>query len=613
MSDENQNPAYRVLARKYRPSNFDDLIGHEAMVRTLSNALDSGRLAHAFILTGTRGIGKTTTARIIARGLNCTGADGTGGPTVHPCGVCENCIAIAQDRHQDVLEMDAASRTGVDDIRELIDGVRYLPINARFKIYIIDEVHMLSKNAFNALLKTLEEPPEHVKFIFATTEIRKIPVTVLSRCQRFDLKRIDAATLVDYFGKIAAKEGAAIEDGALSLIARAAEGSVRDGLSLLDQAIAHGDGTVSAEQARDMLGLADRSRMLDLLEAVFKGEIAAALEILRGQYDRGADPVVIIQDLLELTHWLTTIKVTPEAAQNAAASGGDAARGETMAKGLSMPSLARAWQMLLKGLDEVRGAPMAIAAAEMVLVRLAYASDLPTPADLARQIAGDDQGGSPQVGPSGADGGNGGGNGGGGARMGQGGRSAALVVSNAYPASSSAPASVPRAHLALVETTEPHVEPNIVPQKPAEPEETPQISLQTMGDIVDLLSDKGDIMLKSQVMNFVRPVKFETGFLEYSPSLGAPADLAARLGKRLRDLTGQPWQVVQNADIEGAPTVAEKLQHDKAAMIAAIEQHPTIMRIKETFKGATIREVRDLAPTIENMPDEDISGDEDIE
>ncbi len=608
MSEENQNSAYRVLARKYRPSNFDDLIGHEAMVRTLSNALDSGRLAHAFILTGTRGIGKTTTARILARGLNCIGPDGSGGPTVHPCGTCANCTAIAEDRHQDVLEMDAASRTGVDDIRELIDGVRYLPINARFKIYIIDEVHMLSKNAFNALLKTLEEPPEHVKFIFATTEIRKIPVTVLSRCQRFDLKRVDAETLANYFGEIAKKEEATIEEDALRLIARAAEGSVRDGLSLLDQAIAHGDGTVSADQARDMLGLADRSRMLDLLETLFKGEIAEALGILRGQYDRGADPVVIIQDLLELTHWLTTIKVTPEAANNVAVSGGDVVRGQEMAAKLAMPAVARCWQMLLKGLDEVRTAPMAIAAAEMVLVRLAYASDLPTPGDLARQLADNAQnnsGSAPNApGPSN----------GGGARMSGGGGSAALAISNGHPATAPDMSSAPRSHLSLVETplatemTQNYQPEPILDQQPVQIN-----SPKTMEDIVDLLSDRGDVMLKGQVINFMRPVKFETGLLEFNPAPGAPMDLAARLAKRLRELTELQWTVAVTADNEGAPTVAEKRKLDKAAMIEAVERHPLVQRIKDTFKDVTVREVRDLAPTIEFTPDENISSDEDLD
>ena len=611
MSEEMSNSAYRVLARKYRPANFDDLIGHEAMVRTLSNALEQGRLAHAFVLTGTRGIGKTTTARIMARGLNCIGPDGTGGPTVHPCGECQNCVAIAEDRHQDVLEMDAASRTGVDDIRELIDGVRYLPVSGRYKIYIIDEVHMLSKNAFNALLKTLEEPPEHVKFIFATTEIRKIPVTVLSRCQRFDLKRVDAETLAAYFGTIAEKEQAGIEPDALALIARAAEGSVRDGLSLLDQAIAHGDGTVTADQVRDMLGLADRSRMLDLLETLFKGEIAEALGILRGQYNSGADPVVVIQDLLELTHWLTTLKVTPEAANNVAMAGGEVERGQDMAASLGMPSLARAWQMLLKGLDEVRNAPMALAAAEMILVRLAYASDLPTPGDLAKKIQdGGQTGGQPPAPTSGPVGG-------GGPSAIRSGQAAAatLAVSNLSPS----PIRVPdqqvtaqaRPHLSVVreELTEP-AEAAPIPQKPVPEADERSFSME---DIVDILKDRADVMLKGQVINFVRPVKLEKGFLEFSPAPGSPADLAAKLGLRLREITGDKWSVIMAAEAEGAPTVAEKRQRDKAMMIAAIERHPLVQSINDIFDGATIRDVRDLGPGLEFMADDDISPNDDSE
>lgn len=613
MSDETQNTAYRVLARKYRPSNFDDLIGHEAMVRTLSNALDSGRLAHAFVLTGTRGIGKTTTARIIARGLNCTGPDGKGGPTVHPCGVCPNCKSIAEDRHQDVLEMDAASRTGVDDIRELIDGVRYLPINARYKVYIIDEVHMLSKNAFNALLKTLEEPPEHVKFIFATTEIRKIPITVLSRCQRFDLKRVDTDTLTKYFAKIAEKENATVDGDALALIARAAEGSVRDGLSLLDQAIAHGDGTITAELARDMLGLADRSRMLDLLELIFKGNIAEALGILRNQYDRGADPVVIIQDLLELTHWLTSIKVTPDAANNAAMSGNDVSRGGEMATALAMPILARTWQMLLKGLEEVRHAPMAIAAAEMVLVRLAFASDLPSPADLARKLDGGGQSptgpsGNTQTSPSGS----------GGARMHQQSGAAALAISNASPERAPEAVSAPRAHLSVVPQTDPVAAEHVMevistPTPSAEPDPIQATAISSIEDMIDLLNDRADVMLKGQVINFVRPVKFHDGMLEFSPSPGAPADLGARLGKRLRDLTGNPWKIVMTAEAEGGQTIAEMRMSRKAAMIAAAEQHHVIQKIKSVFQGATVREVRDLSPDLEILAPDDISDSEDIE
>ena len=352
---------YRVLARKYRPVDFTTLIGQEAMVRTLRNAIATGRIAHAFMLTGVRGVGKTTTARIIARALNCVGSDGKGSATVDPCGVCDNCKAITEDRHVDVIEMDAASRTGIDDVRELIEGVRYRPVSARYKVYIIDEVHMLSEKAFNALLKTLEEPPPHVKFLFATTEIRKVPVTVLSRCQRFDLKRVPQETLIAHFAGIAAAEKVEISPEALVLLARAADGSVRDGLSMLDQAIAHGGGVVDAAQVRDMLGLADRSRVLELFEKAMKGDAPAVVAALGEMHDSGADPVVILQDLLELTHWVTRLKVAPEAA--AASADSERAQGLAMAAKLSMASLTRAWTLLLKGLQETLSAPSPLRAA----------------------------------------------------------------------------------------------------------------------------------------------------------------------------------------------------------------------------------------------------------
>ena len=382
------NTPYRVLARKYRPTDFTGLVGQEALVRTLSNAFATGRIAHAFMLTGVRGVGKTTTARIIARALNCIGPDGKRkAPTIQPCGECEPCVAISESRHVDVLEMDAASHTGIDDVREIIDGVRYAPASARYKVYIIDEVHMLSKQAFNGLLKTLEEPPPHVKFIFATTEIRKVPVTVLSRCQRFDLRRIETSELVGLLGSIASKEKVKIENDALALIARAAEGSARDGLSLLDQAIAHGEGKpIGAELVREMLGLADRGRVLDLFEKVMGGKIAEALADLGKLYDHGADPLAVMQDLLEIVHFLTRIKVAPGAEGFFDGSSSEAKRSAQMAGKLSVPSLTRAWQMLLKGLIEVRDATRPIAACEMALIRLAYAADLPPTDKLVREL-----------------------------------------------------------------------------------------------------------------------------------------------------------------------------------------------------------------------------------
>uniref|UniRef100_UPI000C6E3339 DNA polymerase III subunit gamma/tau n=1 Tax=Cereibacter azotoformans TaxID=43057 RepID=UPI000C6E3339 len=400
MSDTPEQ-GYQVLARKYRPQTFADLIGQDAMVRTLKNAFAADRIAHAFVMTGVRGVGKTTTARIIAKGLNCVGPDGDGGPTTEPCGVCEACRSIAEGRHVDVLEMDAASRTGVGDIREIIDSVHYRAASARYKIYIIDEVHMLSTSAFNALLKTLEEPPAHVKFIFATTEIRKVPVTVLSRCQRFDLKRIEPEVMIAHLAKVADKEGARLTADALALITRAAEGSVRDAMSLMDQAIAHGAGETTADEVRAMLGLADRGRVLDLFDLVMKGDAAGALAELSGQYADGADPMAVLRDLAEITHWISIIKISPDAADDPTTPPDERTRGLEMAERLPMRVLTRMWQMLLKAIEEVSLAPNAMMAAEMAVIRLTHVADLPDPEALIRRLQSEPR-------PSGPGGGGGG-------------------------------------------------------------------------------------------------------------------------------------------------------------------------------------------------------------
>ncbi|MEM9636571.1 MAG: DNA polymerase III subunit gamma/tau, partial [Pseudomonadota bacterium] len=379
---------YQVLARKYRPETFADLVGQDAMVRTLKNAFEADRIAQAFIMTGIRGTGKTTTARIIAKGMNCIGSDGKGGPTTDPCGTCEHCTAIMEGRHVDVMEMDAASNTGVANIREIIDSVHYRAASARYKVYIIDEVHMLSTGAFNALLKTLEEPPAHVKFIFATTEIRKVPVTVLSRCQRFDLRRIEPEVMIALMRRIATAENVEIADDALALIARAAEGSARDATSLLDQAISHGAGETTAVQVRAMLGLADRGRVLDLFDMILKGDAAAALTELSAQYAEGADPMAVLRDLAEITHWVSVVKITPEAAEDPTVSPDERTRGVAMAEALPMRVLTRLWQMLLKALDEVASAPNAMMAAEMAIIRLTHVADLPSPEELVRKLHG---------------------------------------------------------------------------------------------------------------------------------------------------------------------------------------------------------------------------------
>lgn len=572
-SDQKNNDNYRVLARKYRPVNFEELIGQEAMVRTLSNAIESGRLAHAFVLTGVRGVGKTTTARIIAKALNCIGPDGNGGPTISPCGVCDNCVSISESRHVDVMEMDAASRTGVDDIREIIEGVRYASVSARFKIYIIDEVHMLSRNAFNALLKTLEEPPQHVKFIFATTEIRKVPVTVLSRCQRFDLRRISIEMLNDHFSKIAALEKCEIEDKALSMISRAAEGSVRDGLSLLDQAFAHGAGKVNEQQIRDMLGLADRAQVLDLYRAVMKGETAEALKQLRHQYDHGADPSVILSDMLELTHWLTRLKVVPDAGEDVVTSEAERSEGLEMATTLSMPILTRAWQMLLKGLDEVRNAPSPLAATEMIFVRMTYATGLPNPADLVKQLKNKPQ--TAAGAPSG-----GGSSGGTSAQSqptapnGSGGTTAFQVVRG------SAQARV----LAQDPVSNPLVE----------VDQTFETSPASFEDFVALFQRHNEAAIAFQLNDNAHLVSYDKGRLDIRLKEQAPKDLAGRIAELMRAWTGERWVISLSQQV-GDDSLYEKELEAQRILRARLSENQLVKAILTHFPGSEMSDIRKQA------------------
>ena len=534
---------YRVLARKYRPVRFDDMIGQEVMVRTLRNALAVGRVAHAFMLTGVRGVGKTTTARIIARALNCVGVDGTGGPTVDPCGVCANCTGILADRHPDVTEMDAASNNGIDEIREIIEAVRYRPMQARTKVFILDEVHMLSKPAFNALLKTLEEPPPHVKFIFATTEIRKVPVTVLSRCQRFDLRRISASELAAHFAKIAEKEDVAIAPEALTLIGRAADGSARDGLSLLDQAIAQSEPgqMIDGAMVSEMLGLSDRASVFDLFEAVMVGQPAKALALTDRAHERGADLGVMLQDLLELVHTVSRLKSVPGLRDSADLPEAERTRGAEFADRLSMAALGRAWQMLLKGVGEIEAAPDRRAAAEMVLIRLCYVSDMPPPGDLMRRIM---EGGGGGAAPGGS---GGGGPSGGGAR----------AVANGSVVQAVA---VPR--------------------------------FNSFREVAALASERREALLHGHLVHSVHLVRFAPPVIELRPQADAPRDLAARLAAMLQEETGQRWTIAMSA-APGEPTLAEQGGAADLARRAEAAQHPMVRAILEAFPGARIDAVHD--------------------
>jgi DNA polymerase III subunit gamma/tau len=539
--------SYRVLARKYRPATFDDLIGQDAMVRTVSNAFEAARIPQAWILTGVRGVGKTTTARILARALNYELPDGSvTGPTIKMPVLGRHCQAIMESRHIDVIEMDAASHNGVDDVRQINDAIRYAPVSARYKVYILDEVHMLSTAAFNALLKTLEEPPPHAKFIFATTEIRKVPITILSRCQRFDLRRVDAGLLVKHLEAIAAKEKIEVAPEAFALIARAAEGSVRDALSLLDQAIAHAAGPVGAEHVRQMLGLADRARVIDLFEALMRGDMAAALTELRAQYETGADPAVVLGDLAEFTHFVTRVKIVPAVADDPALIEVERTRGRGFAEKLSMRVLSRTWQMLLKGITEVTAAGRPLAAAEMVLVRIAYAADLPTPDEVVRALDLAT------------------------ARTAGNGAGAAAAVA---PAPTPAPARAPMARLPETE------------QSP------PALVIGRFEELIALAGQKRDLGVKLALERDVRLVRCEDGRLDIRLEPSAAKTLVNDLARKFSQWTNRRWMVVVSAE-EGAPTV--KAQNDalQAELKTGVRAEPLVAAVLARFPGAEVVDVR---------------------
>jgi len=533
---------YRVLARKYRPQTFKDLIGQETLVKTLANALQYGRLAHAFVLTGVRGIGKTTTARIIAKGLNCVGADGNGGPTINPCGTCSNCLSITEDRHVDILEMDAASRTGVDDIREILDGVRYKPVGARYKIYIIDEVHMLSKNAFNALLKTLEEPPENVKFIFATTEIRKVPITVLSRCQRFDLRRIGIEDLINLFSTICEKENIQADSEALRLIARAADGSARDGLSLLDQAMALTEDQISPELVQKMLGLGDKKELFDLFEEVMQGNVPEALSRVVNLNALGADPLQIAQDLLEITHLVTKFKVASKVVGEMVTDL-EIERGNYLASKLPMVQLGRCWQMLLKGISEIQQATSQLAALEMVLIRLAYLAEPDKPDETAEK-------------PN-------------------------LDIKK-------------KVNINQINDEETSKQEIVVLENPSNELNHPQTpGGLTFTDIVDLFEKKREGLIHSKLVTQARLFSVTPGRLEMMKTKEIDDKFAARISKLLGEWTGQDW-MVSVVDREGDKTIQEQMLEKERCMKTEAAQDPLVARIIETFPGATIDTVRPL-------------------
>lgn len=592
MSEEAKpSEPYRVLARKYRPQNFDDLIGQEPMVQTLSNAFRTGRIAQAYMLTGVRGVGKTTTARILARALNFK-SDSIDQPTIDLSKDGDHCQAIVEGRHMDVIEMDAASHTGIDAMRDLIDSAQYRPSTARYKVYIVDEVHMLSGSAFNALLKTLEEPPEHVKFIFATTEIRKVPVTVLSRCQRFDLRRIEAGTLTAHLASICEHESVKAEEDALAMIARAADGSVRDSLSMLDQAIAHSsqekDAAISAETMRNMLGLSDRARIVDLFEHVMKGDIASALGELKEQYNTGAEPSVVLTDLADFIHLVTRLKYVPDTENDRALSEIERTRGKEFADKLSVRILGRAWQMLLKGLSEVSNTDRPLAVAEMVLVRMTHASSLPTPDELAKQGV---DANAPRTAP-----------------MGQ-----SAEGASAGTASMTAPPSAPLApggnqpmmsgdqsggQVLAMKKPEPVAEKAPEPNEPSKPFRT----VSTFEQLIFLVEDKRDLALKTAIKRHIRLVSFSDGRIEMNLVENPPRDFLPTLGKRLEEWTGKRWMLSVSKE-EGAATLAEVERKESEARLDDARSNPAVEAILKQFPGSKIVDIRIRDEETEALPE----------
>lgn len=596
--------AYRVIARKYRPSRLSELIGQDMLVRTLTNALTSGRIAHSFLLCGIRGVGKTTTARIIARALNCTGPDGKGGPTPEPCGVCPSCRSIGSDSALDVIEMDAATRTGIDDVREIVDAVRYAPTASRYKVYIIDEVHMLSEKAFNGLLKTLEEPPPHAKFVFATTEVRKIPITVLSRCQRFDLKRVEPARIEQHLGWICGQEGVEAEPDALALIAAAAEGSVRDSLSLLDQAMALARGPIEGATVQEMLGLGDRSRLIEIAERLLAGDAPGAVATFFDLYAAGAEPATVMDDLLEIAHRASRLKIGAGAGTIGRPFSVDLeARLDALAAGSSVPVLARLWQMLLKGKEDIEKAPNAVSAAEMVLMRVACAADLPPPGDLARLLRARTPDAPPARGEDGV-----------------------------------RPLNVPEPVRSRLDTANPTlnirlpgpprgVAPRAVPQAseppaPARPlatvragdaampaaETVPATSSEASGqrekprsdrafgtsfaDLVDHLAENGFRPLATWLEQGAHLIRYEPGrSIEFRAGAAMPGDIANQLNDALAALSGQRWGVALGHE-EGQPTLAQQRQVQRQARLDELRQEPAVRRLLDTYPGATLVDVR---------------------